>query len=135
MPLKPVQQDIYDLLNLSPKLAGVEVSYGESYLENASDQLVTIFVSSCDLSENQIHPDTEKFTDLVGEYEISIHILAGSYLAAAAILNNVGDAIIQEDSDHAYYFQSYNADPDGFDNNVVIELSLGVSTFNEPRGN
>ncbi len=134
--MKSVQQDLYDLLSNSPQLAGITVSYGESYLEDSSHELVSFIVSGCNLNTgHNIHPKTDKFIDLVGEYTIIIYMVADNYMRATVLLNKVGDALIQETSQHRFFFENYDVDADSLDNQVRIELSLTVPTLNEPRGN
>lgn len=119
-----VEQDIYELLSNGPLLTGIEVSYGESFLEDQSNELINIIVSSCQLNENQVSGDLTAFSQLTGAYDISIFITAANYLRAAEILTLVGDTMIQEDSEHQYYFQSYSVDADSYINHVQIELSV-----------
>jgi len=125
--VKSVEQDLYDLLSNSPLLAGITVSYGESFLEDESSELVNILVSSCQLSEDQVSGDITAFKQLVGTYSVSIFITAATYLRANELLNLVGDTIIQQTSEQEYYFEAYEIDTDN-SINILIELSLSVKT-------
>jgi hypothetical protein len=135
--LKTVEQDLYDLLSSGPQLAGIEVSYGESFLEDENDELVNIIVSSCQLNEDMVSGDVVKFNQLTGAYSISIFITAANYMRANTLLNNVGDTLIQQPSDYKYYFDGYNIDADNYINHVQIELSINTKTnfVNRTRGN
>ena len=125
--MKSVEQDLYDLLSNGPDLAGITVSYGESFLEDEASELVNILVASCQLSEDQVSGDITEFKQLVGTYSISIFITAATYLRANEILNLVGDTMIQQPSEQAYYFEAYEIDADN-SINVLIELSVSVKT-------
>jgi len=135
--MKTVEQDLYDLLSTAPKLVGVEVSYGESFLEDENDELVNIIVSSCQLNEDAVSGDVVKFNQLTGTYSISIFITAANYMRANTLLNNVGDTLIQQPSGYEYYFEGYNIDADNYINHVQIELTINTTTnfFNRTRGN
>jgi len=126
--MKSVEQDLYELLSTGPKLAGIEVSYGASFLEDESSELINILVSNCQLSEDQVSGDLTEFKQLVGHYGISIFITAETYLRANELLNWVGDTMIQQPSDHRYYLQSYDVDADSYINHVQIELSVTTQT-------
>lgn len=135
--VKTVEQDIYDLLSTSPNLTDVEVSYGESFLEDENDELINIIVSSCQLNEGKVSGNVTKFNQLVGNYSVSIFITAATYLRANALLNDVGDTLIQQPSEYRYYFEAYNVDADNYINHVQIELSIytKINFYNRTRGN